>query len=782
MSASRRDSLPPTYGPSATIPSDGFVPDPERLLRRRVTVPARRQQPAPTQTGFDALINVPAYLLSPPPPLQELDVDDDDESEKDSDLSDDDEDNDSTIKAVDDEDYEGEGAEDEGYVTGIAMTPGPAEGKAVEGLIVITTSTDDSAMATAVCDVPEPAGRLFLEPAQPTPIETTPTSPCPASATPIATHRRPVTVPGTTNKTTQTRPPSRLLCTPPPSSFRLLPSSPTPSSSRMHSRPLKLPNFGPTPLPPLVATPASSLPTIEKVAESNQLSSSPVPPSATSNLSSNSPHPRQDEISSSSNDEPLSHGPTRTSSAASDQQDCSRDEDSEDEEPVPGWKPGRFGLESEHKSYFRAPKSTEWFALKYTNDVQPYLQAHFDEKYESFFMCLVVACRVEDDELIEIPEVFIGFPRWEMKLPTVEELPEELLRSGLGIVLCRMDISWSWDESMSRRIPYPHITTGLPVGYELDFSTTIGALIQTPEGRFIGFTSGHLTDRNPVGKFVTQPSVKLVISESEQLRAQKKRAESLIEQATDSTKRDVNTIELGKIERRITTLEPYLGTSSSATAQNIHVGTITGRELKSVKINGRGCIADWLLFDVMPSREPTGELWTYNTPTSGELGKVEWAAIRDWGVIEFDQKVRKNGASTGFTFGVIAGVLTSWKSPSFESLVNEYYVMEEADVEFHRFAKSGDSGAALITDDGRVVGFVMATATFSEIDVVLHPKTKIPDLIKMKSYRGKEGNLEFDHKVWFETFTDLRVTLSTCTSVVEKRAGIKGMGNLLIDS
>jgi len=774
MLASHRDSLPPTYGPSATILSDGFVPDPEHLLRRRITVPAHRQQPAPTQTGFDALINVFAYLLAPPPPLQELDVDDDDdESLKDSDLSDDD----STIRALDDDDYEeGEGGEDEGYFTGIGMTPRLAEGKAVEGLIVIPTSPDDSATATVVCEVPQPAGRLFLDPPQPTPLESTPTSPCPASATPIATHRRPVTVPGTSNKTTWSLRPSRLLCNPPPSSFPLL------SSSRMQSRPLKLPNFGPTLLPHLVTTPAPSLPTTEKVAESNPLSSSPVPPSASSNLSSNSPHPRQDEIPSSSNDEPLSQAPTRTSSAVSDRQDCSHDEDSEEEEPVPGWKPGRFGIESEDESYFRAPKSTEWCALKYTNDVQPYLEAYFDENYESFFMCLVVACRVEDDELIEIPEVFIGFPQWETRPPAVEELPEELLGSGLGIVLCRMDISWSWDESMSRRIPYPHITTGLAVGYELDVSTTIGALIQTPEGRFIGLTSGHLTDRDPVGKFVTQPNVKFVMSEAKQLQAQKKRAERVIERATDSTKRDVNTIELGKIERRITTLEPYLGTSSSATAQNIHVGTITGRELKSVKINGRGCIADWLLFDVMPSREPTGELWTYNTPTSGELGKVEWAAVRDWGVIEFDQKVRKNGASTGFTFGVIAGVLTSWKSPSFESLVNEYYVMEEAEVDLHQFAKSGDSGSALITNDGYVIGFVMATAAVYEIDVVLHPKTKIPDLIKMKSYRGKGGNLEFDHKVWFETFADLRVTLSTCTSVVEERAGIKGMGNLLKDS
>jgi hypothetical protein len=69
----RQSSLPPTYGILATIPSDGFVEDPESLLRRRGPQArnAAQQQEQATRTGIDALSSCLAHPLENAPPASE---------------------------------------------------------------------------------------------------------------------------------------------------------------------------------------------------------------------------------------------------------------------------------------------------------------------------------------------------------------------------------------------------------------------------------------------------------------------------------------------------------------------------------------------------------------------------------------------------------------------------------------------------------------------------------------------------------------------------------------
>jgi len=166
-------------------------------------------------------------------------------------------------------------------------------------------------------------------------------------------------------------------------------------------------------------------------------------------------------------------------------------------------------------------------------------------------------------------------------------------------------------------------------------------------------------------------------------------------------------------------------------------------------------------------------------PDTGELSKREWRLLRDWGQISLDDQVRKNGAVTGIPFGFVAGVKVSWKSPAFKTVVNEYYVLEEVDLKNNRFSAGGDSGAALVSKEGRLVGFIMAPATAEDFEVVVHPKTRIPDLKAMKMNR-EDGELHME-KVWFDSFPEVGLTLVMCDSVLEKRVGIQGMGALYLD-
>jgi hypothetical protein len=66
--------MPATYGPRATIPSRGFLPDPDRLLRRRSTFPPRIQA-APT--GIDSIMKpLVDFTVASPPIIDEEPVDD----------------------------------------------------------------------------------------------------------------------------------------------------------------------------------------------------------------------------------------------------------------------------------------------------------------------------------------------------------------------------------------------------------------------------------------------------------------------------------------------------------------------------------------------------------------------------------------------------------------------------------------------------------------------------------------------------------------------------------
>jgi hypothetical protein len=78
-----------------------------------------------------------------------------------------------------------------------------------------------------------------------------------------------------------------------------------------------------------------------------------------------------------------------------------------------------------------------------------------------------------------------------------------------------------------------------------------------------------------------------------------------------------------------------------------------------------------------------------------------------------------------------------------------------------------------------LVGLIMARATVEDFEAVIHPRTSIPDLKAMKMNR-EDGEVDMA-KVWFKSFPEVELTLVMCASVLEKRAGIQGMGALYLD-
>ena len=330
-------------------------------------------------------------------------------------------------------------------------------------------------------------------------------------------------------------------------------------------------------------------------------------------------------------------------------------------------------------------------------------------------------------------------------------------------------------------IPHQHLKSGLAIrSHETQDQMTLSCLIRKAEGGYVGVTSGHLTRKTLVSRDITQPNVKYLKRAFMKLKKEKREREEERDGAANPLQRAVATLGLGNVEQKLALMTSWIGNTSEETHTKLRAGSIIDREFKVVKVDDRHCISDYLLFDVIMEREPVeGEGWTFKRPTDGELGKVNWKTVHGWGAVQLDDMVRKNGAISEFTFGFITGVHLSWQSPSFSKVVDEYYVLEEGDVDRHEFAQRGDSGAGLVTSEGRLVGFVMAQARANDFTVVVHPVNKIPDLKRIKERRRRiEVNL--DGAVWFESFPALDMTLVTCASVLEKRCQLSSIGDLHI--
>ena len=797
-SSARRDSVPATYGLGATVPSRGFLPDPERLLRRQRTLRPRRQV---TQTGIDAIMKALVDFTLASPPI--IDKKPDDTVEGDGEYVEGEEDfrpGGQEIVRDDGRAVEGDVEEDEGYEKwGLPQTPAHVE-EEEEDIFPLATLEEGYTRvqifpsflggedeASEVHDVPAPEAP-FSE-------DTADSLPNPSS---------PPTMPESVYDTPIQSPPRQTTAQPPPSWTHRRGSEPSTSTVALREQAshsvVVLPHRYRRPLysaPRLLFVPQSSCSDSDNRPETSPaglrplLSYSPLTSSASqptpatlgltspSSASTNPEPSLSDSHVASSNDEPPAAPHSHNDNGFDDESEDEEDSESESEDPDDDEQD--FEGSDIKRYYFRVPRSTEECSRKY-NQVQPLLEEFLDQRYESFFVLLLVSCYGNDKEVIEIPHIYIGIPRGEDSFPPLQEFPTELHETGLGIALCRMRIDWDSAEKSNRKLPFQELRTGISVGYGEKDTATLGAIIQKSDGTFLGITSGHLLNKDSTDTNITQPGLNDLILQLNKLRKKSREWEFDVNEAKTSEQRDLATIEKVKIDMSIAEAERFVGPTPAETATKIKAGTIVKRELKRIKHGNRHCLSDFLLFEIDKSRAPTKlDPWSFTPPEDGELGQGHWRMSREWGEVSFDAHVRKNGAITEFTYGFVAGVRTSWKVPRFKDPVSEFYCLEEQDVTNHRFSKQGDSGAGLIDKDGMLVGFVMASSTVEDFELVVHPVTAIPDLKTIKRCQLPDGSVNKEGRVWFQAFSQVTMTIITCASVIEKRVGIKGAGSLFLD-
>ena len=159
------------------------------------------------------------------------------------------------------------------------------------------------------------------------------------------------------------------------------------------------------------------------------------------------------------------------------------------------------------------------------------------------------------------------------------------------------------------------------------------------------------------------------------------------------------------------------------------------------------------------------------------MRSLEWKSVAGWTELDFDQCVRKTGQTSGLTFGFIAGVHTGFINWSVSSKpCFEYYVLQEVGADSNCFAKRGDSGSAVITNNGLVVGFVHSAIEISDVAIVCHPgepDKDVPDLRKIAERRGSDGEVDL-HRLWFSYFSGRSFILVESALMIKERAKLEG--------
>ena len=408
-------------------------------------------------------------------------------------------------------------------------------------------------------------------------------------------------------------------------------------------------------------------------------------------------------------------------------------------------KPDSFGEEIVANIKVRTPKSTELFSTVYVQSIRDVLVEYLSSFQVPYFMGLMILTTgIPTDS--EIPVVVIVYEKDSIpdsRLPSVDDLPPDIHTSDYSIVFCEGTFN-GLASSMSNS--YRHLHESLVSGISIEGAEegTVGLFIETEDNKFYGFSCGHILGK--VGNHVRQPSLHDFRKHLETLERTIRNLEKEIKETKNQITKFVRQNTLNEVRQQLDTYKKYQGDHDRTTKKLLRIGKTVESEKAIIEYQGRTCYADWAVFVCDEKRLPGGEApLDLNTPDHGVLSTVDWQRMNGFAEINWDMYVRKAGRTTGMTFGFVAGVHGDWVPPTFpEKTCREFYALEEKIGVDNQFASPGDSGAAVINDDGKIVSFVFAGINIDTIKVVFAKSSRIPDILKIKERRETDGSVRLE--------------------------------------
>ena len=171
-------------------------------------------------------------------------------------------------------------------------------------------------------------------------------------------------------------------------------------------------------------------------------------------------------------------------------------------------------------------------------------------------------------------------------------------------------------------------------------------------------------------------------------------------------------------------------------------------------------------------RGPSPADWDYIGPEGGFLGTLDWDSCSEIGELAHDLYVRKNGAQSGMTFGVVAGCPAGVKmfDKPFDDALEEYVIVKEENWEVCQFAEPGDSGSLVITQDGKAVGTIVGAYEITSVILVVDEQGVI-NLKYLREFRQDDGSVHIEDCFTRRLF-DRGIVVAQSLSMIISRAGL----------
>jgi hypothetical protein len=421
----------------------------------------------------------------------------------------------------------------------------------------------------------------------------------------------------------------------------------------------------------------------------------------------------------------------------------------------------------------RVPKSTEQSAVRYRDSVQSTLEAELWSSQDEFMTLLVIISNGE----AETPVIMIQ----------LTELSDSVIASLKRIAtLVDQEKSFVWlaikghleftsGETSGKYLE--RIQSGVQIEVEGGECGTAGLFLRNTiddTTTVTGITAGHVVDKGNNGRAIYQPTIKSFQKQHKILRERLNQLKSMPVRK-DPASKEIRKQEISVLEEEYQSLDSIKGTDLAHTKSNLKVGRTIKAEFKAVNYEGRHCVSDWGLFDV-ESRGPTEKPWADYPDLEGYLQTLNWEAISgDVGPLLYDLYVRKTGGSTGLKFGFVAGIEASFKTKKIKAKksMREFYCLQEEKESSNGFAKKGDSGSAVITNEGVVVGFVYAWTAIDDVMLIMDHETGTLDIREFAKRRRSDGFVDIDD-VYARTFDGTQFVLVESAEMIMQRSGVQG--------
>jgi hypothetical protein len=430
-------------------------------------------------------------------------------------------------------------------------------------------------------------------------------------------------------------------------------------------------------------------------------------------------------------------------------------------------------VETDYTPFISTPLSSHDDTIYYSEHIEPYLLASLEPLELAFFFTLTILnIPTTDRSLLTSPLIIIFTPTKE-NLEIIHAKVKDLwaqprfyrfiVSVSLGTYMdsSRLECPPSYATKLTRAY-HSHWKCGISIGYGKK-TVTSGIILENVEQQYTAITCAHLftsQQDDPVGLKVTQPSF-------EDFCDLYKASVNHLNECEISVQRARSDASRTELERRVKDAQELVDRLDEIrhdTPEHYQTDTETAPVIKSsyrvVDYRGRRCFQDYALLRLDHRMPNELEKFHDPTPTDGHLSGITWASeANSVGRLRYDIHVKKRGAATGVTWGIIAGVYGVLKSEGDEKARKEYWALpEKLSTTMYEFGAPGDSGSLVWSDKGEAVGIIIAGWCPMFDNPALHAvilPNRYWDTKNIPFPRDGEGNIDFNGLMSFVVYRPL---------------------------